>query len=336
MLSPAIRSIVGPLVAMNSAGSPTETVPSVSVVIPLFNSADLLRNCHLRLRTVLDGLERAIEVVYVDDGSRDQTLTIAKEIQSEDPRVRIVELADNYGQHAAIFAGLEQSRGKFLVTLDVDLQCDPAGIPRILASLEEGHDLVCGVRRGRGDPRFRQFISWTVTKAAEQVARRPIRDAGCPLNGLTRELAKSISHSGEARRFPKPLAMRLAGNLSEIEVAHSPRPRGHSSYTANALIRLFMDVVVNTTTHIFGWLFVVSGALTALLVFLTIVLGAGALVGIGSFKPALILASTCAASTLVLLLSLIGEYAQRTHRHASGAPFYAIRKVHEPGSSPCL
>src|SRR5262245_5102083 len=127
------------------------TRPLVSVVVPVFNGADLVAACQAALDPVLDAIDGGAEVVYVDDGSSDGTVEALRSVQGVDRRVRIVELAANFGQHAAFTAGFEHARGRYLVTMDVDLQCDPSDIPRLVEPLTQGFDLVSGIRRGRQD-----------------------------------------------------------------------------------------------------------------------------------------------------------------------------------------
>ena len=128
----------------------------MSVVVPVFNGAELIPECQAALSPVLDAMAGGAEVIYVDDGSTDGTLDALHDVQRRDPRVRIVELAANFGQHAAFTAGFEQARGRYLVTLDADLQCDPADIPRLIEPLTRGFDLVSGIRRDRQDPTARR------------------------------------------------------------------------------------------------------------------------------------------------------------------------------------
>jgi glycosyltransferase involved in cell wall biosynthesis len=131
---------------MIAADEGTRADPLVSIIVPVWNGAELVVTCQSKISTVVDELIGGAEVVYVDDGSRDGTLAALQRLQAGDARIRIVELAGNFGQHAALLAGIERARGQHLVTLDVDLQCDPRDIPAVLAPLGQGCDLVCGVR----------------------------------------------------------------------------------------------------------------------------------------------------------------------------------------------
>lgn len=298
----------------------------------MFNGADLVAPCQAALTPVLDLLAGGAEVVYVDDGSSDETLEALRRAQHSDPRVRIVELAANFGQHAAFTAGFEHARGRYLVTLDVDLQCDPQDIPRLIAPLTQGFDLVSGVRTDRQDPAGRQLFSRLTTALVTRMAGVHLRDIGCPLNAFTDDVAKSLSAFGELRRFLKPMAVRVARRVTEVEVRHRPRPgaRRRSSYSAARLVRLFMDFFVNALGDVYAWVFLIAAGLTGvlLLVFLAALVASIAGVRYASVIAIISLSYTVVAF-LVSLLGLAGDYVQRIYRQSSGRPFYLVRRVHD-------
>lgn len=310
--------------------------PRVSVIVPMFNGAELAPDCHAALSPVLDGLEGGAEVVYVDDGSTDDTIEVLRRLQAADPRIRIVELAANFGQHAAFTAGFEHARGRFLVTMDADLQCDPADIPRLVDPLTRGFDLVSGVRRNRQDPGARRLFSRVTTSIVSRLAGVKLRDIGCPLNAFTDDVARSLAPFGELRRFLKPIAVRVARRVTEVEVQHRPRPRRRaSSYSATGLVRLFMDFFVNAIGDVFAWVFVIAAGLAALLFTGAVALAiAGALPGT---TPALVpfgvwMFLLAIQATLLALFGLAGDYIQRIYRQSSGRPFYLVRRVHDEGT----
>ena len=306
--------------------------PRVSVIVPIFNGAVLIDECQAALSPVLDRLEGGAEVIYVDDGSTDDSIEVLRRVQALDPRVRIVELAANFGQHAAFTAGFEHARGRLLVTMDVDLQCDPADIPRIIEPLTRGFDLVSGVRLDRQDPGARRLFSRATTSLVSRLAGVELRDIGCPLNAFTDDVARSLAPFGELRRFLKPIAVRVARRVTEVEVQHRPRPkRRASSYSATSLVRLFMDFFVNAIGDVFAWVFVIAAALAVLLLaggMLLVVLGllpgiTGAVViGVWVFILGI-------QATLLALFGLAGDYIQRIYRQSSGRPFYLVRRVHD-------
>src|SRR5947209_4804339 len=309
--------------------------PRVSVIVPVFNSADLIPACQAALAAVIDDLPEASEIIYVDDGSRDNSLEMLRVLQARDSRIRIIELAANYGQHAALLAGIEAALGKQIVTLDVDLQCDPHDIPRLLAPLAQGYDLVCGVRVGRADPLLRRMLSRLMSVLVRRLSGVTLRDAGCSFNALTRELGHLIRGGGELRRFGKPLAASLARRVSEVEIRHAPRPpqsRG-SSYSASRLVRLFMDFLITALGDVFGWIFVAASGLAVVFAAAALIsLIACAMWGYSVLLP-LFVVSLCGLSALTALLALTAEYMQRIYRQSSGAPMYMVRRVHEPSGT---
>jgi glycosyltransferase involved in cell wall biosynthesis len=311
--------------------------PLISVIVPVFNGAELVGPCQAALGPVLDRLEGGAEVIYVDDGSSDGTIEALRRVQQDDARVRIVELAANFGQHAAFAAGFEHARGRYLVTLDADLQCDPADIPRLIEPLRQGYDLVSGVRLARQDPAARQFFSRATTALVTRLARVRLRDIGCPLNAFTDDVARSLAPFGELRRFLKPLAVRVARRVTEVEVQHRPRPRRRaSSYSASGLVRLFMDFFVNAIGDVFAWVFLIGAGMAAVLATAAVVLFVVGWLPGTSFRvsvlsiPLLLLAIQ---ATLLALFGLAGDYIQRIYRQSSGRPFYLVRRVHESGTS---
>ena len=225
--------------------------------------------CQAALSPVLDGMAGGAEVIYVDDGStRRHDRRAARRCRLRDPRVRIVELAANFGQHAAFTAGFEHARGRYLVTLDADLQCDPADIPRLIEPLTRGYDLVSGVRRNRQDPAARQLFSRDHDALVTRLAGVPLHDIGCPLNAFTERRgakpggvwrAATVSEAaGGSRRAPR--------HRSRSAAPAAPGRRRASSYSTTGLVRLFMDFFVNALGDVFAWVFLIAGVLAVLLV----------------------------------------------------------------------
>ena len=307
----------------------------ISIVSPVFNNGDaMIRECHAALAAVLDTIAEPAEIIFVDDGSRDGTLEALTNIQRVDRRVRIVELTANFGQHAAFSAGFDAVRGDVVVTMDVDLQADPADIPKMIAPLRSGFDLVSGVRMNRRDPVTRRLASATVTRLVAVMTGVRLRDVGCPFNAFTADVARSLSSFGELRRFLKPLAVRVARSVTEVEVSHRARAAHHvrSSYSATRLLRLFVDFFVNSISDLFAWLFVIALAAAAVGVIATT--ATAFLWWRGTATTGAVAASgalTIAAAALAML-GLIGDYTQRIYRQSSGRPFYLVRRIHEaPG-----
>jgi glycosyltransferase involved in cell wall biosynthesis len=298
----------------------------VSVVVPFYNAGrDMVEALHRSLGSAATKLAGGVELIYVDDGSTDDTLDALRDVQQRDARVVVIELAANFGQHAAFSAGFDRTHGRYIVTMDADLQCDPEEIPLLLAPLEQGYDFVSGVRKGRRDPRSRQLWSRLLTGIVTSMTRVKLHDVGCPFNACTADVVHAVSTFGELRRFLKPLAVRVAKRVAEVEVSHQPRhqhvPR--SSYSATGLVRLFMDFLVNSIGDVFAWLFLIASAVCGLLVLGSLV----ALVLVGPIGAVLMLGLALQAG-LVALLGLAGDYVQRIYRQSSGRPFYLVRHVY--------
>src|SRR5262245_60123838 len=291
----------------------------------------MIRECHAALAGVLDTFAESAEIIFVDDGSRDDTLEGLKDMQRADRRVRIVELTANFGQHAAFSAGFDAIRGDVVVTMDVDLQAEPADIPKIIAPLRKGFDLVSGVRMHRQDPAMRRLASGVVTRLVASMTGVRLRDIGCPFNAFTADVARSLSNFGELRRFLKPLAVRVARSVAEVEVSHRARAAHHarSSYSATRLLRLFMDFFVNSIADLFAWVFVAAMAVAVLSA-----LGAAGVAvlwlrGRASLGALVGMVALTGAAASVALAGLIGDYTQRIYRQSSGRPFYLVRRIHE-------
>jgi hypothetical protein len=202
----------------------------------------------------------------------------------------------------------------------------------MIAPLRKGFDLVSGVRMHRQDPLMRRVASTTVTRLVAMMTGVKLRDIGCPFNAFTADVAKSLSSFGELRRFLKPLAVRVARSVTEVEVSHRARAAHHarrSSYSATRLLRLFMDFFVNSISDMFAWVFVV-GAACAAIGFVAVMVAAVAWIR-GGAGPASLVAAVAAtiASASIGLAGLIGDYTQRIYRQSSGRPFYQVRRVHE-------
>jgi glycosyltransferase involved in cell wall biosynthesis len=301
----------------------------VSVVVPFYNAGrEMVDALHNSLGSATATLPGGVELIYVDDGSTDDTLEALRAVQQRDERVIVIELAANFGQHAAFSAGFDRTHGRYIVTMDADLQCDPAEIPLLLAPLEQGYDFVSGVRKGRRDPRSRQLWSRLLTRLVTSITRVRLQDVGCPFNACTADVVHAVSTFGELRRFLKPLAVRVAKRVAEVEVSHQARHHHlpTSSYSATGLVRLFMDFLVNSIGDVFAWVFLLACAAAGLF-------GMGFIVALVRMETlgagvALAMLGGAIGAGLVALLGLAGDYVQRIYRQSSGRPFYLVRRVY--------
>ncbi len=216
------------------------TSPQISLVIPVFNEEENLETLAAEIAAALEGHE--YEVVFVDDGSRDRSLEVLCVLRRADARLRVLRLGENRGQSAAFAAGFQAARGEIVVTLDADLQNDPADIPLLLAELE-GCDLVSGVRARRHDTWTRRIASRIANRVRSAVVHDGVTDVGCSLKAYRTELVKRLKMFDGMHRF-LPALVRLQGaRIREVEVRHRPRRHGESKYTVgNRLFRTIRDL----------------------------------------------------------------------------------------------
>lgn len=307
----------------------------VSVVIPVYRGAGLLTDLVRELLDAFAELDYEFEIVFVEDGSPDESLAELRRLQDTDNRIRVVELAGNFGQHAALSAGFEHARGDYIVSMDADLQFDPRELGRLLEPLDQGADFVSGIRKGRRDPLMRRAFSRVVNRMAQSPAGTRLDDVGCPYNALTRQVADDVAAFGEMRRFLKPTVARVARKICQVEVQHRPRPgaRRRSSYSPTSLIRLFMDFVSANLVDVFSWMFVFGLVSAGLSGAITVALALAAAFGRATLVPVVLLLAVTVLATAVAVLGLAGDYVQRTNRQTSGQPLYRVRRVHEPERS---
>jgi undecaprenyl-phosphate 4-deoxy-4-formamido-L-arabinose transferase len=217
---------------------------NLSVVIPVYNEEAGLEALFARLYPALDALAVPYEVIFINDGSRDRSAALLREQFSRRPDVtRVVLFNGNYGQHLAIMAGFEHSRGERIVTLDADLQNPPEEIGSLLKKMDEGYDYVGTIRRGRRDSAFRRYASRLMNRVRERITDISMTDQGCMLRAYGRPIVEAINQCREVNTFIPALAYTFAHNPVEIEVAHSERAAGETKYSLYRLIRLNFDLI---------------------------------------------------------------------------------------------
>ncbi len=219
-------------------------VRSVSIVVPLYNEEDNVCLLVDQIRETVDKLECETELIFVDDGSKDQTVARLSEYAADDSRICIVRFRRNYGQTAAMQAGLEAARGDVIITMDGDLQNDPTDIPMMLEKIDEGYDLVHGWRRNRQDAFVNRKLpskiaNWLISK----VTGFPIHDLGCTLKAIRSEIAEELELYGEMHRFIPILAHWRGAKCIEVETKHHPRRFGKTKYGISRTIRVVLDLL---------------------------------------------------------------------------------------------
>ena len=214
----------------------------LSVLIPVYNEQDVLGKLFERLYPVMDSLGRSFEILLVNDGSRDNSADIlAQQFERRPDVTRVVTLSSNAGQHAALIAGFELTRGKFIITLDADLQNPPEEIPAIVAEMDKGFDYVGSIRASRHDKAWRHIASRMMNSLREKITNIRMTDQGCMLRGYSREIVLEVAISNESRTFIPALAYLYAAKPTEITVAHEERAAGESKYSLFKLIQLNFD-----------------------------------------------------------------------------------------------
>jgi undecaprenyl-phosphate 4-deoxy-4-formamido-L-arabinose transferase len=218
--------------------------PALSVVIPVYNEEAGLQALFARLYPALDAMRLSYEIIFVNDGSLDRSGAILREQFQRRPDVtRVVLFNANYGQHLAIMAGFQHSRGKRIVTLDADLQNPPEEIGKLLAKMDEGYDYVGGVRAERHDTWFRRHASRLMNRLRESTTRIHMTDQGCMLRAYDRQIVDAINRCEEVNTFIPALAYTFSSNPTEVEVAHEQRAVGTTKYSLYKLVRLNFDLV---------------------------------------------------------------------------------------------
>lgn len=314
----------------------------LSIVVPVYNEEKNLLPLHAEITTACRSLNRSYEVILIDDGSRDSSFEVLRGIQASDPRVRVVRLRRNFGQTAALSAGFNRARGEIIVTLDSDLENDPADIGLLVAKIEEGYDLVSGWRKNRWKKRFftRRLPSLAANRLISCITKVRLRDYGCTLKAFRREVVKNIHLYGEMHRFIPAIAAAVGVTIAEVPVNFRPRVHGKSKYGISRSIRVLLDLLtvkflLNYATRplqIFGLMGLVSGA-------------AGLIIGLIMSYQRLVQKISIANRPLLLLavllivvgfqfvtMGLLGEIMVRTYHEAVDKQIYVIREVLESDS----
>jgi undecaprenyl-phosphate 4-deoxy-4-formamido-L-arabinose transferase len=305
--------------------------PEISVIIPVFNEEECLPELLQRMEAAMAGIGKPYEIIYVNDGSRDGSIKLLTAASAANPSLKIIDFNRNYGQHSAVFAGFEAARGEIIVTLDADLQNPPEEVPKLVAKMEEGYDVVGSVRQQRQDSLFRKTASRIINRVTAAVTGVQLHDYGCMLRAYRKDVVKTLCESKEISTFIPVLADLFAGRITEIPVAHAERTKGESKYSFLKLIRLQFDLITSfSLLPLRATMFV--GLVTAVLaVAAAFVLIAGriifgsewALSGIFTLFAALFFFM----GILLFSIGLLGEYVGRIYMEVRSRPRFVIRHV---------
>jgi undecaprenyl-phosphate 4-deoxy-4-formamido-L-arabinose transferase len=312
----------------------------ISLVIPAYNEEATLPPLIERIRPVMEKLGRRYEVIFVDDGSRDNTLSTLKTFLRY-PEVRVVELTRNYGQHAAIFSGFSIVKGDIIITLDADLQNPPEEIPNLVKVMEEGdYDVVGTIRRQRKDSLFRRIPSRLINIIARKITKVNMKDWGCMLRAYRRNVVERMMDCHEQSTFIPALATYFAKRVTEIEVAHEERTAGQSHYPLRKLINLQFDLVSSFSDFPLKVIMYAGIGLALAGFSFGIVLGV-ARVAYGAHWAAegvftLFAILFAFIGFQLFALGVMGEYVGRIYREVRKRPEYVIEKIHSSDSKDVL
>jgi glycosyltransferase involved in cell wall biosynthesis len=223
----------------------------VSIVVPVLDEEGSLRELHRRITEVMARLGRSYEILFVDDGSKDGSLAILRELYDRDPMVNVLSFRRRYGKSAALAVGFEEARGEMIVTMDADLQDDPREIPNLIREIERGYDLVSGWKKHRHDPLSKTIPSKVFNTVAAWVTGLRLHDINCGLKAYRREVTDEIKVYGELHRFMPVFAYKESFRVGEIPVAHHPREFGKTKYGVRRFLHGFLDLL--TVTMVTGY-----------------------------------------------------------------------------------
>lgn len=308
----------------------------LSFVIPLYNEADNLPQLYDEMVDSCSRLAKSYEIIFVDDGSWDESFIVLKNIQKKDPRIKIIRLRKNFGQTAALSAGFDYAKGEIIITLDADLQNDPQDFPLLIEKIEQGHDIVSGWRQKRKD----KFLTRRVPSAINNwlisfITGVKLHDYGCTLKAFRKDVIKNINLYGELHRFIPAIASHRGVSVAEVKVNHRLRLYGKSKYKLTRFIKVFLDLLTvkfllsysTRPLQIFGILGLLSGGtgfiLGLLLSYQRLILKVGI-----SGRPLLLLAILLMVIGIQFIsLGLLAEIMVRAYHESAKKRIYFIREI---------
>ena len=311
-------------------------ISALSVVVPVFNEAESLPKLLATLTAVLGGLPYPYEIILVNDGSIDNSLAVMRSFGATHPEVKVVDFRRNYGQTAALMAGIDHASNDVVVMIDADLQNDPADIPRLLAKLDEGYDVVSGWRKDRKDAQIRRnWVSRVANKLISQVSGVKLNDYGCTLKAYRRSVVSGIRLYGEMHRFIPIYALWQGARITELSVTHHAREFGASKYGLERIFKVVLDLLVVVFLRRFFakpiYLFGGFGIASIILAFVTIILAIGLrlFLHISLIQTPLPLLSALLflVGVMSILLGLVAEMMVRTYYESQGARAYLVREL---------
>jgi glycosyltransferase involved in cell wall biosynthesis len=312
--------------------------PRVSVIVLVYNEVDSVEPLHRELMGVLEALDTSFEVLYIDDGSGDGSTEKLGDIAARDDRVRVISFRRNFGQTAAVQAGIDYSRGEVLVFLDGDMQNDPHDIPQLLEKIDEGYDVVSGWRRDRKDDASRVLPSKIANWVIARVTGVPLSDFGCTLKAYRREVIEDVKLYGEMHRFIAVYASVVGARITELPVHHRPRTYGKSKYSLSRTSRVMLDLITvkllgsysTKPMYFFGFAAFALWALAALLAVIVVVQRLVPPYVYAHDNPLLLVSVVLLiVGVQFILMGLLAELSIRTYHESQMRPTYVVREVIE-------
>jgi glycosyltransferase involved in cell wall biosynthesis len=308
----------------------------ISVIIPIYGEENNIDPLFGDLLPVLKGLHRDFEIIAVNDGSRDASLQRLRVASAKIPELRVIDFRRNYGQTAAIMAGIDYASGEIIIPIDADLQNDPADIPSLLAKLDEGYDVVSGWRQVRKDQAFRRnFVSRIANKIISRISGVHLKDYGCTLKAYRSDMLKDVRLYGEMHRFIPIYASWMGARTTEVPVRHHPRRFGHSKYGLERITKVILDLmVVKFLDQHFVKPIYVFGGFGLLTLAVSFISGATVLylkifegISMISTPLPLLTALTFLVGFMSLLMGLLAEMLVRTYFESQGRASYHVREL---------
>lgn len=307
----------------------------LSVVIPIFNEGENITPLYRELKNVLGGMGTTYEVIFVDDGSDDASNEVLQRLAKDDKEIKVIQFRKNFGQTAAIAAGVEYALGEIIVTMDGDGQNDPEDIPRLLERLEQGYDVASGWRKKRKDPLLnKRFPSALANSLISWLTSVKLHDYGCTLKAYRRDILKDVRLYGEMHRFIPAYASWVGARITELEVAHHPRRHGRSKYGLSRTTSIILDLITflflqrysTKPIRLFGGAGMTLfglGILTGLFVLYRRIIWGGVWI-----SPMILISFLfITMGVMFILLGLIAEIIIRTYHESQGKPIYVVKTM---------
>ncbi|HEV7473012.1 MAG TPA: glycosyltransferase family 2 protein [Pyrinomonadaceae bacterium] len=312
--------------------------PEVSVFLPVYNEEPNLLPLHAKLDEAMKALGRTSEIIYVDDGSNDGSLKVLRELARLDSRVRVVAFKRNYGQTAAMAAGIDAAQGEVLIPMDADLQNDPADIIRLLEKLDEGYDVVSGWRKNRQDKMItRKIPSMLANRLISWIGGVPLHDYGCSLKAYRRESLEDVKLYGEMHRFIPIYAAWAGARVTEIPVEHHARTMGKSKYGLSRTVKVVFDLITikfmasyqTKPLYLFGWAGLLTFGVSLLSAIFAFLMKFASWPHHADFiqTPLPVVAMvTLVLGVQLFLMGLLAEMMVRTYHESQSKSIYAVRE----------